>query len=94
MSGHTGVYDEARDLSGDDLEALMPGVREVAERLGATSLRGPMAYSGKPGCTGETGYCTVLSKVDGTVICVGWHCGVCDEPSSQYGHKACNEQDS
>lgn len=56
------------------------------------SIRRPgrlMAYQGKQGC--ESMLCRRLDA--GAGACIGWHCGVCDEPSSQYGHERCQPKE-
>lgn len=44
-----------------------------------------LAYHGKMGCTDVR--CTRVGWR--TDRCYGWHCGVCDEPSSSQGHPGC-----
>lgn len=46
-----------------------------------------VAYEGKPGCSDP--HCR---RIPGESGCRGWHCAVCDHPSSMYGHKACREE--
>lgn len=51
-----------------------------------------LAYSGKVGCTSVM--CRRIVHTDGTFgPCMGWHCAVCDEPSSQQGHASCHQED-
>lgn len=47
-----------------------------------------LAYEGRPGCQSLS--CRVWVNPDGTFTCIGWHCAVCDLPSSQYGHGYCH----
>lgn len=48
-----------------------------------------MAYEGKDDCTSM--YCRRFVGLD-EPGCIGWHCAVCDEPCSQYGHPECYEK--
>lgn len=62
-----------------------------------------LAYAGDPDCTSMTCRRMVNKAVNfmghGRVTlvtteiepgCMGWHCAVCREPSSQYGHEDCH----
>lgn len=48
-----------------------------------------MAYQGKEDCTSWS--CRRLVGLD-EPGCLGWHCAICHEPSSQYGHEACRQE--
>lgn len=52
-----------------------------------------MAYQGDPDCTSML--CRRYFGADNRITpgCIGWHCAVCCEPSSQYGHSECAEQE-
>ena len=61
---------------------------EIEDQLGV-EIRGlPMAYEGRADCTSML--CRRFMGA-GEPGCAGWHCGVCDQPSSQYGHAECQE---
>lgn len=55
-----------------------------------------MAYEGKADCTDLR--CRRMIGPDPAHPyppgCMGWHCAVCDEPSSMYGHRACHTTDT
>lgn len=48
-----------------------------------------MAYQGKRDCTSLRCRRMYLPGSKEMGECLGWHCAVCDEPSSQYGHPDC-----
>lgn len=52
----------------------------------------PVAVMGGPPDADHTG-CRAERRIsDGSVIrCMGWHCGVCGQPSSERGHSSCRE---
>ena len=56
---------------------------KVESALGVTISK-QMAYEGKPGCTNPL--CRTMCGEDGSLVCVGWHCPQCHEPTSMYGH--------
>lgn len=53
-----------------------------------------MAYQGKKGCRSLTCRRMYLPGSEEMGECHGWHCAVCDEPSSQYGHADCAPEES
>ena len=59
---------------------------EIENKLGVEIRGGPIAYEGGESC--DSPRCRRWQP-DGP--CAGWHCGVCGEPSSMYGHAECRE---
>lgn len=48
-----------------------------------------LAYEGRNDCTSPTCRRYIGWDEPG---CIGWHCAVCDLPSSQHGHVLCREE--
>ena len=65
---------------------LWPGDKVRGYELGAM-----LAYQGGDNC--QNPCCTRAGcGPDDPGVCVGWHCSICDEPSSMVGHKACRDR--
>ena len=57
----------------------------ATRREGEQVILGPkLSYAGHRDCT------SLMCRRMGLVgPCIGWHCAVCDQPSSMYGHAEC-----
>lgn len=58
----------------------------------AYEIKALLAYQGKQGCRSLVCRRMYSPGSDDLGECMGWHCGVCGDPSSQYGHRECHAE--
>ena len=62
---------------------LMPG-----DNVGGFELQHLVAVAGEhPDCTSLE--CRRRQLPDGSTVCMGYHCPLCDAPTNSYGHHDC-----